>query len=87
MRLNIFHTFRFIKSGSPEAERPLLYLAGLYSVWRPPGLPDQPPVLSYSLLTREAGPVLAWLHHRQPSFLRPDQVTHHSQVLSVIVHQ
>ena len=51
-----------------DGERPLLYLAGLYSVW-------QDSLHSYTILTREATPVLSWLHHRMPCFLRPDQVT------------
>ena len=50
-----------------DGERPLLYLAGLYSVW-------QDSLHNYTILTREANPILSWLHHRMPCFLRPDQV-------------
>ena len=51
-----------------DGERPLLYLAGLYSVW-------QDSLHSYTIITREATPVLSWLHLRMPCFLSPDQVT------------
>lgn len=50
-----------------DGEQPLLYLAGLYSRW-------QDDLYSYTILTREANPVLSWLHHRMPCFLRADQV-------------
>lgn len=50
-----------------DGEQPLLYLAGLYSVWK-----DS--LNNYTILTREANPALSWLHHRMPCFLRPDQV-------------
>ena len=50
----------------PGPEQPLLYMAGLYSVWRD--------VLSYTIITRESNSVLAWLHHRMPAFLQPGQV-------------
>ena len=55
----------------PGLHQPLLYLAGLYSVWRGPGGQE---VLSYSIITRQSNSVLAWLHHRMPAFLQPHQV-------------
>ena len=55
----------------PGPSQPLLYLAGLYSVWRGPG---GEPVLSYTIITRQSNSVLAWLHHRMPAFLQPHQV-------------
>ena len=55
----------------PGLSQPLLYLAGLYSVWRGPGGEE---VVSYSIITRESNQVLAWLHHRMPAFLQPGQV-------------
>ena len=60
--------FLVYRPSGEDGERPLLYLAGLYSVW-------QDSLHSYTIITREATPVLSWLHHRMPCFLRPDQVT------------
>ena len=48
-------------------EQPLLYMAGLYSVWRGE-------VVSYTIITRQSNSVLSWLHHRMPAFLQPTQV-------------
>ena len=55
----------------PGTHQPLMYLAGLYSVWRGPG---GEPVHSYTIITRQSNQVLAWLHHRMPAFLHPHQV-------------
>ena len=46
-------------------------MAGLYSVWR--GGAEQ--VLSYTVITRESNSVLAWLHHRMPALLQPQQIS------------
>jgi len=51
-----------------EDGKPLLYMAGLYSIWQ-----DQ--VYSYTILTRESNKILSWLHHRMPCFLQPGQVS------------
>lgn len=50
----------------------LLYMAGLYSTWTGP---DGVPVYNYTILTRESSPLLNWLHHRMPCFLRPSDLT------------
>ena len=54
-------------SNDSDQSRPLMYLAGLYSVW-------QDNVYSYTILTRESNKTLSWLHHRMPAFLHPWQV-------------
>jgi len=51
-------------------EESLLYMAGLYSVWRGG---EGTPVYNYTIITRESNKVLSWLHHRMPAFLSPDQ--------------
>jgi len=63
----------------------LLALAGLCSWWRVPGRPGNAPVhhgpalhdswlLTCTILTRDAGPDLAWLHPREPVVLPDDAV-------------
>eukprot|EP00092_Neocalanus_flemingeri_P029451 GFUD01031979.1.p1 GENE.GFUD01031979.1~~GFUD01031979.1.p1 ORF type:complete len:329 (-),score=114.24 GFUD01031979.1:22-1008(-) len=56
--------------GGEEEDLGLLYMAGLYSVWRGG---DGVPVYNYTIITRESNKVLSWLHHRMPSFLSPSQ--------------
>jgi len=48
----------------------LLYMAGLYSVWKGG---EGAPVYNYTIITRESNKVLSWLHHRMPAFLSPSQ--------------
>jgi len=49
---------------------PVLYMAGLYSMWRGA---DGVPVYNYTIITRQSNQILAWLHHRMPAFLKPEQ--------------
>lgn len=51
----------------PE-DRPLLALAGIWARWTGP---DGGALHTYSILTREAPPELAWLHDRVPLILGP----------------
>lgn len=53
------------EEGEWQGPRPL-YMAGLYSTWTGS---DGRQVFSYTVLTRESSPLLAWLHHRMPCFL------------------
>jgi len=53
-----------------RAGEKVLYMAGLYSVWRGG---DGAPVYNYSIITRESNKLLSWLHHRMPAFLSPPQ--------------
>ena len=55
------------RQGDNDEPEPLLYMAGLMSVW-------QDSVHSYTIITRESNDVLTWLHHRMPAFLRAEQV-------------
>jgi len=49
-----------------------LFMAGIYSVWKPQGVTDtQDPLFSYSVITRDSSNVLDWLHERMPVIL-PD---------------
>lgn len=57
----------YISSPSPQA----MAFAGLWSVWDKPGAPE--PVLSCALLSREAAPGIAAIHHRMPVVLAPEQ--------------
>ena len=68
-----------------RADGDLLALAGLCSWWRVPGRPGNAPVhhgpalhdswlLTCTILTRDAGPDLAWLHPREPVVLPDDAV-------------
>ena len=50
----------------PDEE--VVSIAGLWSVWR---APDGADVLSCALLTREAAPAIASIHHRMPVVLAP----------------
>lgn len=44
-------------------------IAGLWSVWR---RPDANPILSCALITKEAAPSVAHVHHRMPVILKPE---------------
>lgn len=67
-----------------RADGGLLALAGLCSWWRVPERPDRPVrqgpalhgswLLTLAILTRDAGPDLAWLHPREPVVLPDDAV-------------
>jgi putative SOS response-associated peptidase YedK len=46
-------------------------MAGLWSLWRPPGPDSAEPVLSCTILTTDANPALAPIHARMPVILRP----------------
>ncbi|HJW28709.1 MAG TPA: SOS response-associated peptidase family protein, partial [Saprospiraceae bacterium] len=45
-------------------------IAGLYESWRSP---DQKVIHSFTLITRDADPVIAQIHDRMPFMLMPDQ--------------
>jgi len=49
----------------------LLYMAGLYSIWTDP---DGVMVHSYTIITRDPGPVLSWLHNRVPCILTSEDM-------------
>jgi putative SOS response-associated peptidase YedK len=60
-------------------DRPRFMFAGLWESWTPK---DAPPLLSFTILTQEAGPAMAPYHHRAPvvledgdwgSWLRPHE--------------
>ena len=51
-----------------------LFMAGIYSKWNPTTYKSsekvtQSPVFSYTVITRESGNVMKWIHHRMPLFL------------------
>lgn len=50
-----------------------LFMAGIYSKWSPiHSVHDAKlsnPVYSYSVITRESGDIMKWIHHRMPLFL------------------
>jgi putative SOS response-associated peptidase YedK len=46
--------------------------AGLYSVWRPKDRPDAEPLLSCTILTVAANPIVAPIHTRMPLILLPE---------------
>lgn len=48
----------------------VLSIAGIWSVWQ---RGDAPPIMSCALLTKEAGPDLAAIHHRMPVVLSQDE--------------
>jgi putative SOS response-associated peptidase YedK len=52
-----------------------LYMAGLWSTWRPPGssAEDTAPLLSCTVLTTDSVGPLAQVHDRMPLILTPDQ--------------
>jgi putative SOS response-associated peptidase YedK len=52
----------------PNAE--VIAFAGLWSVWERPGAE---PVVSCALLSKEAAPSIAAIHHRMPVVLRPEK--------------
>lgn len=52
---------------SPTDE--VIAFAGLWSVWERPGAS---PIISCALLSREAAPSIAAIHHRMPVVLRPE---------------
>jgi putative SOS response-associated peptidase YedK len=52
---------------SPNSD--LIAFAGLWSVWEPPGAAA---VLSCALLSKEAAPDIANIHHRMPVVVHPD---------------
>ncbi len=54
----------------PNAE--VIAFASLWSVWERPGTA---PIVSCALLTKEAAPGIAGIHHRMPVVLAPDQQT------------
>ncbi|MDO8310254.1 MAG: SOS response-associated peptidase family protein, partial [Actinomycetota bacterium] len=47
----------------------VIAFAGLWSVWERPGAS---PIISCALLSREAAPSIAAIHHRMPVVLRPE---------------
>jgi putative SOS response-associated peptidase YedK len=49
------------------ADGEMLFMAGLWSTWRPQGAPkDQPPLLSCTIITTDAAGPLAEIHDRMP---------------------
>lgn len=51
--------------------KPLLKMAGVFDVWQPPD--GSPPLYSYSVLTLDSSPAMAWIHHRMPAILTTDE--------------
>ena len=62
-----------------HADDDVIAFAGLWSVWKPP---EGDPVLSCSILTRDAAPGIASIHNRMPVVLPVD---HYEQWLDVSV--
>jgi len=57
-----------VEEDSGEWKGPkVLMMAGIYSIWK--GKEGEEPLLSYSIITREANSVISWLHHRVPAVL------------------
>lgn len=48
-----------------------LAVAGLYELWRDPKVPDSPPRLTFTILTREPIADIAMIHDRMPVLLPP----------------
>jgi putative SOS response-associated peptidase YedK len=46
--------------------------AGLWSIWRPRGQADGPPLRTFAILTRAANAAVAPVHPRMPVILRPE---------------
>lgn len=56
----------------PAAGGPMAF-AGLWEAWRAPEAEkDSAPLVSFTILTTQASPDVAQLHHRMPVILRPD---------------
>ena len=53
-----------------HADGSLLYMAGLWSVWRDRAQPDSAPLLSCTILTTEATDEFGWVHDRMPMVVR-----------------
>lgn len=51
--------------------KPLLKMAGVFDVWQPPD--GSPPLYSYSVITLDSSPAMAWIHHRMPAILTTDE--------------
>ncbi|KAL8562820.1 hypothetical protein ACOMHN_004512 [Nucella lapillus] len=49
----------------------LLTMAGVFDVWHPPD--GSPPLYSYSVITVEASPAMAGIHHRMPAILTTEE--------------
>ncbi|XP_048245348.1 abasic site processing protein HMCES-like isoform X1 [Haliotis rufescens] len=49
----------------------LLTMAGVFDVWNPPDGGE--PLYSYSVITVDASPAMAWIHHRMPAILQTDE--------------
>ncbi|XP_046577470.1 LOW QUALITY PROTEIN: abasic site processing protein HMCES-like [Haliotis rubra] len=49
----------------------LLTMAGVFDVWKPPDGGE--PLYSYSVITVDASPAMAWIHHRMPAILQTDE--------------
>ncbi|XP_067661038.1 abasic site processing protein HMCES-like [Haliotis asinina] len=52
-------------------EDKLLTMAGVFDVWKPPDGGE--PLYSYSVITVDASPAMAWIHHRMPAILQTDE--------------
>jgi len=54
-----------------RTEYPLLYMAGLYGIYRDK---NDSPYTSFVIITTGPAPAIAHIHNRMPAILRPDQV-------------
>ena len=56
-----------------NADGEMLFMAGLWSTWRPKdAAKDAPPLLSCTIITTEAGPDVAAVHDRMPAIHEHD---------------
>ncbi|XP_050407043.1 abasic site processing protein HMCES isoform X1 [Patella vulgata] len=53
-----------------EKKSTLLTVAGVFEVWKPPDGSDE--LYSYSIITVDSSPAMAWIHHRMPAILTND---------------
>ncbi|MFD6858574.1 SOS response-associated peptidase [Rhodococcus sp. NPDC060090] len=50
-----------------------IYMAGLWAVWHDPRTPDEPPLLSTTILTADSIAQLSNVHHRMPLIMPPER--------------
>ncbi len=56
-----------INLGDPQETEEMLFMAGIYDVWNPPGSDE--PLYSFTICTTAASEQFSWLHHRLPCIL------------------
>ncbi|ESP05041.1 hypothetical protein LOTGIDRAFT_211838 [Lottia gigantea] len=60
-----------IKNENEWKGNKLLTMAGVFEIWKPPDGSDE--IYSYSIITVDSSPAMAWIHHRMPAILSTDE--------------